>query len=139
VKVKKLNSSNEVLISINKYKIKWDEKSASKPQFRVKQLLKPYWKNCIVLEEFRIPGSKLRVDFLNCNKRLAVEFNGPQHDNFNKHFHQNCLGFRNSLTRDFQKLGWLEKNEIQLLELVEEDLDKFSPLYILDKYSINIL
>lgn len=135
-----INGRREILLRTNKYLINWSENGASKLETRFKELIFPYWRNQIILEQLRIPGSLLRVDFLNCNKKLAVEINGPQHDKFNPHFHKNSrVNFASSIRRDIKKINWCEKNGITVLELVEDDLDWFSPKYILDRFGIDIL
>ena len=88
MRVRKLNSSKEILLNIKDYRIDWEKDGASKLEIKFRDLIKPYWFNHIVLFQPRIPGSLLRLDFLNCNKRLCVEINGTQHCEFNKFFHK---------------------------------------------------
>ena len=140
MRVKKLNSSKEVLLRINKYRINWENDGNSSLEIQFRDLIKPYWKNSLVLFQCTIPGSLLKIDFLNCNKRLAVEINGTQHDKFNKFFHNNSRNvWLASMKRDIQKQKWLEENNIQLLELIQDDLDNFKPSYIYEKFGINII
>ena len=70
--------------SVTKYLVDWDKKSRSKLQFNTKQFFKQYWENHIVYEEFPVYGSRMKVDFINATKKIAVEVNGQQHDEFNK-------------------------------------------------------
>lgn len=129
-----------VTINIWKYKIDWENDGASKIERQFRDLIYPYWKNSIILYQPRIPGSLLRLDFLNVNKRLCIETDGIQHGVFNKHFHNNSRNvYWASIKRDLDKDKWLENNQIDLLRLNQEDLDEFSPKYILDKFNINIL
>ena len=74
---------------VSRYLIDWDKKSKSKIQFKVKQFLKTYWENHIVYEEFPVYGTRMKVDFINVTKKMAVEVHGPQHESFNKFFHKN--------------------------------------------------
>jgi very-short-patch-repair endonuclease len=139
MRVKKLGSNKEILIRAHKYLINWDKSGNSSLERQFRELIKPYWLRCVVLFQCTIPGSKLKIDFLNCNKRLAVEINGPQHDKFNKFFHNGSLNvFKDAMRRDLQKQRWLEENNIILLELIQEDLDNFSPRIIEQKYGIDI-
>lgn len=69
----------------------------------------------VILEEFTIPGSRLRIDFYLPTLDLAFEFQGEQHDRFNKFFHGNRKGFEASLSRDKQKKAWCELNGIKLI------------------------
>jgi hypothetical protein len=113
-----------------KYLIKWDGKSPSKIQFRVKQLLKPFWLAHVVFEELALAGTRFRVDFFNATRRLAIEVNGPQHDEFNHFFYGGSkTKFVNSMDRDLQKVKWLELNDIKLIEVIEEDLDDLDSFY----------
>lgn len=140
MRVKKLNSDKEVLLSFKKYKIDWENSGASKLERQFRDLIYPYWKNQIVLYQCFVPGSKLRLDFLNCNKRLCVEIDGKQHGTYVKFFHNNNrLNWMMAWKRDEDKQKWLEDNNIKFLALKQEDLDYFSPKYILEKFGINII
>jgi len=140
MRVKKLNSDKEFLLTTKKYGIDWGNSGASGIEIQFRNLIFPYWKNSIVLYQPRIPGSLLRLDFLNCNKRLCVEINGEQHGKFNKHFHHNSrMNYLASIKKDVIKQQWLEKNNIALLELEKKDLDLFSSEYIKEKFGIDIV
>jgi len=129
-----------VTININRYKIDWENDGASKIERQFRDLIYPFWKNQIVLFQPRIPSSLLRLDFLNVNKKLAVEVDGKQHNEFNKHFHNNSKNnYLASIRRDIEKENWMADNKISLLRLVEDDLDNFSYEYILDKFGVSIL
>lgn len=137
MKVTRIKGDKLVNASIKKYLINWDGKSPSKPQFQVKQFLKTYWKNCIVLEEFRIPGSLFRIDFLNVNKKLAVEVNGKQHETFNPFFHKGCRNnFLKSLKRDMEKRNWLDRNGFNLLEINCDEVKDLSRDFFLEKFGV---
>lgn len=86
-----------------------------------------------------IPGSRLRVDLVNLNKRILVEINGVQHDEFNEHFHRNSrLQFLGQITRDSAKKDWAEANNFKLIEILPEDLP-LSREFFREKYEIEIL
>ncbi len=139
MRVKKLNSTREVLLNIAKYRINWDTDGSSKPERLFRDLIKPYWKNSIILFQVIIPGSLLRLDFLNVTKKLLVEIDGKQHSEFNKHFHNNSrANYLASIKRDLQKEKWAEDNNIKVLHLNEADLKVFSPQYIKEKFDIDI-
>lgn len=140
MRVKKLNSDKEVLLSVKEYLIDWKKDGASKLEIAFRDLIYPAWKHHIVLFQCRIPGSLLRLDFLNCNKRLCVEIDGAQHNKFNKHFHNNNkLNWVSSIKRDWEKEEWLKQNNIKLIHLEEKDLKEFNPKLIEEKYGINII
>jgi Protein of unknown function (DUF559) len=137
----KLNNPNKlVFINPKKYLIDWENDGSSKPEICFRDLIYPYWKNYIILFQFRIPGSRLRIDFFNLNKKLIVEIDGSQHDKFNKHFHNNSRNnYLNSIKRDLDKEKWCEENNIKVLRLNEQDLFNFSISYVEKNYNINIL
>lgn len=110
------------LKSAKKYLINWEADSRSKFQNRVKNFLKPYWKNDIVFEEFRIVGTKLSLDFYNANKKVAVEVQGDQHIKYVKHFHKNRLKYLDQLKRDDKKLDFCNFNGIKLVEVYSTDV-----------------
>ena len=125
--------------SVTKYKIDWDAECRSIFQFEVKQFFKTYWYGQICYEEFPVYGSRMKVDLINMTKRIAVEVQGAQHDQFNKFFHGNSRAkYLRSITRDYQKRQWLEKNNFTVLEIVPEDMTSLSKRYIREKFDINI-
>jgi hypothetical protein len=140
MRLKKINSQAEILIKINKYRINWDKDGSSKPEKKFIELIKPFWKNCIILFQLRLPGSLLRLDFLNCSLRIGVEISPKSHhDNFNPFFHKNRIGFLKSIKSEIVKEKWCEDNNIRLLTLDDNDLDNFSPKYIEKKFGIYII
>lgn len=110
------------LKSAKKYLIKWEDKSRSKFQKRVKDFLKDYWCNDIVFEEFRIVGTRLSLDFYNANKKIAIEVQGAQHTKFVKHFHKNRMKYLEQLKRDQKKLDFCDLNSIKLVEIYPNDV-----------------
>lgn len=140
MKVFKYNSSKLVTLQIPKYKIDWGEDGASSLEKRFIKFIEPIWKHSIVLFQCRIPGSLMRIDILNLNKKLAVEINGSQHNEFNAFFMGNSRNkYLASIKRDLDKETWCIKNGISLLTINENDLDKLSVKYIQEKFGIDIL
>tara|TARA_R100000008_G_scaffold85908_1_gene77117 strand:- start:12806 stop:13225 length:420 start_codon:yes stop_codon:yes gene_type:complete len=126
--------------NVQKHRIKWDDKSASKVQFRAKQFFKEYWKSHVVYEEFPVYGTRLRVDLINFTKKIAIEVHGQQHFKFNKFFHSNSrIKFFQSMKRDWEKTEWLELNDIKLVELEEKDVDQLSIDFLEDKFNVFIV
>ncbi len=139
MKWKKLNG-RETSVNIQKYRINWDKKSASNLQQKVKDFLAQYWKNQIVCEEFRIPSTKYRVDFVNFNKRIAVEVDGQQHGKFVPFFHGNRThGFRKQILRDISKQEHLESNGIKVLTINHDEVDKISLDFFQKTFNINLI
>ena len=120
----------EVNKSFSKYAINWDRK-VSKPQKRIKDIIRPYWEGQDVYEELLIPSSRLRVDLVNFTLNIAIEVSPSQHTSYNKFFHKSYAGFNSSIDRDKDKYSWLKLNKIDVVELFEDDL-KLSDGEILD-------
>jgi|TARA_R100001163_G_scaffold56320_1_gene44006 hypothetical protein len=125
--------------SVTKYRIKWDAECRSNFQYEVKQFFKTYWYGQICYEEFPVYGTRMKVDLINMTKRIAVEVQGAQHEEFNKFFHNNSrANYLKSITRDHDKIVWLENNNFKILEIFEADLASLSKEYIFDKFEISI-
>lgn len=141
MRVTKLNNSNKLVnVNSSKYLIDWENDGNSKLEISFRDSIKQYWKQYLVLFQFRIPGSLMKFDFFCLNKRLIVEIDGIQHGEFNKHFHQNSRNnYLNSIKRDLIKEEWCKINNISLLRLNEDDLYSFSPEFIEKTYGVNIL
>ena len=135
----KLNSDKFVWINTGKYAVNWDKKVGSKFQFEVKKFFYPFWKRNIVCEEFRIPGSLLRIDLVNLTTRMIVEANGEQHENYNPHFHQGSKNvYLNQIKRDVAKFEWAKKNNFLFIEIEPKDLP-LTREFIFDKYNIKLI
>ena len=125
--------------SVSKYRVVWEGKCRSNIQFEVKQFFKTFWYGQICYEEFPVYGTRMKVDLVNMTKRIAVETQGAQHESFNKFFHNNSrANYLRSITRDYDKIVWLENNNFKILEIFEEDLASLSRKYILDKFEVSI-
>lgn len=107
--------------SVTKYQIDWD-KTVSKPQKLVKDVLYTYWKDHFVCEEMRIPGSKMRIDLINFNLEIAIEVSPSSSHEYNKFFHKNRMEYMKAKKREIQKAEWCEVNGIELIELFDEEL-----------------
>lgn len=125
MKFKKLNSSKLAEINISRWRIDWDYE-VSKPQKLVKDFLKPFWKHHIVLEEFVIPGSRLRIDLLNLTTKIAIEVSPRQHFEMNAFFHKTKAGYLSSIKRDVAKEKWIKDSGFKYVELQDDDLLKLS-------------
>ena len=125
--------------SVTKYRIKWDGECRSNFQYEVKQFFKKFWHGQICYEEFPVYGTRMKVDLINMTKRIAVEVQGAQHEQFNKFFHNNSrANYLKSITRDHDKIVWLENNNFKILEIFESDLASLSKKYIFDKFEVSI-
>ena len=119
---KTLQGATKRLTKSHKYRINWSGPSRSKLQYRVKKSLEQIWANNIVLEEMLVVGTKLSLDFYNANKKIAIEVQGRQHNEYVPHFHKgNKINFISQLRRDHQKKEFCDINGITLIELYEQD------------------
>ena len=117
---KTLTGSQKRVMRPKKYLIDWEAKSKSNIQFNAKQFLKEYWSNHVVFEEFPVAGTRLRFDFYNANKNVAIEINGQQHVKFVPFFHKRRSNFVSQIRRDQQKIDFCELNSIKLIEIYSE-------------------
>jgi hypothetical protein len=118
------------------YRIDWNKAAPSKIAQKVKDFLHvnlPYdsW-----FEEYRIPKTLLRVDYLSFSLKLAIEVSGRQHFQFVDHFHKDRANFLSSVKRDEQKRNILESNEFTICELDDEDVKNLSKELFLDKFGV---
>ncbi len=131
--------SSEVNVNVIPYLVDWDRaKEVSKPQGKVKQFLRPYWHSHVCLEEFRIPGSLLRVDLLNLTRHLSIEVSPSGSHSYNPFFHKSRPRFGMTITRELDKAKWLEQNGFKLIEIFEDDFAKLSPEWFLSKYDVTL-
>ncbi len=109
-------------ISISQYRIDWNKKSPSNFAQEIKNWLHDNCSNYIWLEEMRIPGTLLRIDWVCLNKKLCIEADGIQHNKYIKHFFKNRIGYLNSIKRDMKKEELLQINGYKLIRIFPEDL-----------------
>ena len=122
---------------VSKYLIDWDKKSKSNIQFETKQFLKVFWQNHIVYEELPVYGTKLKVDFINATKKIAIEVNGVQHSQFNKFFHNNSRAkYLESIKRDVKKREWLELNNFKIVEIEQNEVKDLSKEWFKKEFDI---
>ena len=132
MKVTGLKSSRSYSLCVNDYLIDW-RREVSRPQAAVKAFLYPYWHTHIVLEECRVPGSRLRVDLINLTRRIVIEVSPSSTHSFNRFFHQNKLAFGAAVRRDLDKQAWAERNGFQYIELNDDDIAALSPQLFADR------
>ena len=110
------------LSNAHKYRIKWEDSCRSKIQKEVKDLLYPYWFADVVFEELPVVGTRMTIDFYNATRQIALEVDGAQHYKYNKHFHGGSRQkFLDQLNRDQIKETFCQKNEIQMVRVLESD------------------
>lgn len=118
------------------YRMRWDAPSKSQLQFRTKQFLKPFWAGSICYEEFPVYGTKLRVDILNATFRIAIEVQGPQHNEFHYFHNKEPLNYLQSFKNDDEKRKWLLRNEFTFIEINYDEVDLLSRDFFKDKFGL---
>ena len=137
----RLYNINGKLVSKNvvKYKIDWEKSCRSKIQFEVKSFFKDHWENHICYEEFPVFGTRMKVDLINFTRKIAVEVQGDQHNQYNKFFHGGSRDkYLASIKRDMKKINWLELNDFNVLEIETKDIKNLSRSYIFDTFGVDI-
>lgn len=110
-------------INVGNHLIDWEDDSLSIFQKDVKSFLKRYWKHHVVVEEFPVAGSRMRVDFIDFTSGIAIEVNGDQHIRYNKHMHSgDPMKFKSQVLRDLTKLRWCEKNNLKFVDIYPDDM-----------------
>ncbi len=123
MKFKTLNGREVVCeVSQQRYPQKSSESCRSQGQYHLGQQLRNLYKSAAILEEFQIPGSKLSLDFYVPSFRVAFEFQGEQHDQFNAFFHKDKNDFVKQSQRDQNKKDWCRLNSIKLIEIREPNI-----------------
>lgn len=109
-----------------RYRVDWDKPCRSKIQKKVKDFLREFWEADLVYEEFPVVGTRLTIDLYNASKKIAIEVQGLQHTQFNKHFHSNSRQkFLHQIHRDGIKYDFCKINNISLIEIFEnEEIDR---------------
>lgn len=114
-------------ISLDKYLIDWDKNSLSKGQFELKQFLRQFWSTDYVCEELFLIGTRLRLDFFNKTKMIAIEFDGEQHDKFVPFFtDNNRCKYLSQKQRDNKKELWCQINNILFVRIKPIDMKDIS-------------
>lgn len=117
----------ETNINITKYLIDWNAKERSKIQFKVKKFLEPYWKHHVVCAELPVVSTRMTIDIINISRKIAVEIQGKQHTEFNKHFHTGArANYLSQIKRDLDKEDFCILNDIKLIEIHEHEIGDLS-------------
>lgn len=100
-----------------------DIRPKSALHLKVRQLLKKAYTFSPLYEEVHLPIG-LYLDFFIPSKRLAVECDGNQHDEFTPFFHRTPAGFANAKARDARKDEFCQINNIRLVRLKPFESDE---------------
>ena len=101
-------------------------RQTSKLHAKVREFLKNKYPTYQILEEVKIPGSRLRLDFYIPGLKMAVECHGEQHYKYNSMFFSDKLSFYRAISRDKSKEQWCVDNGITLIILnFNESIDEW--------------
>jgi len=105
------------------------EAGKSKLQNQVGEYLREKYTREVIIEEFVIPGSKMRIDFFLPHRNLAIEVSPESSHSYNPFFHgekkKNKYG--KQVLREIKKQEWCENNDIDLLVITtEKDIENFA-------------
>jgi len=109
--------------------VKHERGNCSSGHLRARKLLKELYPFDIVYEEVTLPGSQigklgvLKADFYIHSRRLMIEVQGIQHEQYNSFFYPTKLDFIKAKSRDKNKKAWCETNEIELIILLDSQSD----------------
>ena len=133
---KKLNGKPKNVV-LAPYIIKWNDDSLSKFQWNTKQWIRPFWISDVCLEEFVIPGTRLRIDLMNVSKKIAIEVDGIQHNEYSEFLHKGSrLNLLAQMKRDEKKRQWCLLNSYNLVNI--DPGDKLSVAFFKEKFNITL-
>lgn len=124
---------------MHKYLIDWDGKQDSDQSTRLANFLRPYWKHDIVCVQVPVAGTRMSYDYVNCSKKIIVEFDGAQHDRLILgHFHRTPEDYRAQIKRDVLKDDLAIKNGFTMIRIKPDDLDKLSKEWFEKEFGISL-
>ena len=89
--------------------------NASSYHENAREILHEVFPTLQILEEVYIPGERLYLDFYIPLKKLAIEVQGEQHEEYTPFMHKDKLGFGRAQTRDKRKAEFCRINGITLI------------------------
>lgn len=105
------------------YAVDWDGDQGSQFSAEVLDWLFPYWKNDPVLAEFPVAGMpRCRFDFVNVRRKVILETDGKQHDQYSPHFHGNRAALGAQFKRDMDKDAIARLNGFKMVRVKPGDL-----------------
>lgn len=122
MELKDLSGNNHTFaLDFKNYKIKSEDDSKSGPQYRLGQMLVKIYGLSNILEDYPLPGcNNLSWDFWIPHCKIAFEYDGEQHREYNSFFHKKRENYLRQKVADFRKQSIADKNGIRLITLTEE-------------------
>jgi len=117
--------------NMSKFRVFKDEsRPRSKYHILARQEIKSIYGSYSILEEVKIPGTKLYLDFFVPNLNLVIEVHGEQHYSYIPFFHKSKIGYLKSLKRDNEKIRFCELNNIGVVILKYDEQHNWRELLI---------
>jgi hypothetical protein len=122
MRVQDLSGRTHVL-NLKGYQVSLDDtRQRSNLHLKCRSLLYQIFPLDIICEEVPIPGESLFLDFLISVRKIAVEVQGSQHDEYVPFFHKNDKNnFSKAQKRDKRKASWCSLNNIRLVTLNHDE------------------
>lgn len=98
-----------------------DIRPRSSGHITCRTLLKKLFPLDLILEEPPVPGENLFLDFFLPGRKMIVEVQGAQHEQFVPFFHKTKAKFVQAQNRDKRKANWCEINGFRLVELLDTE------------------
>lgn len=95
----------------------------------------------MVCSEFRIPGSLMRIDYLNISLKLAIEVSPKStHSVYNEFMHGSRAGYLKRIKSDLEKEEWCRLNKIKMITLEDKDFlpENLNKKYFKEKYDVDL-
>lgn len=114
----------KVDVSASKYPEK--KHNVNSREYLVGQMVRDLYPFDNVLDQFKIPGSRMTVDFFLPKRFIAIEVQGQQHQENVPLFHgsKRDTKFQKQTSRDISKSSWCYMNDISLIEIFPKDTEK---------------
>lgn len=124
-------------VNITKLMIDWDGDFGSLFEAEFADWIYPYWRHDVVVCQLPVAGTRLSIDFFNVSRRIAVENQGRQHQEYVPFLSGSRTGYLSQIKRDLMKAEWCRVNDIKLVEILPEDLP-LTKSFFKDRYDIDL-
>lgn len=129
-------------VNVAHYRVDFDGEQGSDFSAEVLDLLYPYIKYDVVLAEFPVVGTRLRYDYIDLNRKLAIECDGVQHDDpLAYHNRGSKAVWLAQIKRDDLKNRMAEANGWTMVRIKPDDmpaLRKDIKKWFWDTYEVNL-
>jgi hypothetical protein len=131
MKVTGLDGKEYKITFCGKVSAEKNDENRSKLHLKARKLIQDTFPFDVIHEEVTLPGTKkgplgsvLYADFFIPSRKLIIEVNGKQHDEYTKFFHKNKLEFYKAKSRDRNKKDWCDLNAITIVYLNHNETEE---------------